>query len=486
VVDLSGVMGGPGGGVPRSAPPNATPPQAPPFPDTGTQAAIGGMGGGMPAAAGPQAGSPEATLAMLQSLLPGWMTNSPMLPAVLNQAANGGQVAPSAGFNAQAVGTDALQGSIAALLRGLPGHAAPVPAAAGSVAENPATAQWVGNNPTTTPTGTLPTYTAIQGGGNEAAMRALVAQMLEGGRAGGQPAAPTGPQGTPPSYSVGTGPYPAQPTAPGQSNAVMSALLRSMMPGGMPMPQYSPTGTAPLAQSPGGAPPRQVNTGAGLQGQMQTYGQQAMLGQQQQAENFPRPTPGPPSNPTPLPTWMAGAQAPSTIQPSQPAGPTQGQGSEAMLLAMLRAAQGGMGAGIAEQGQPYTTSAQGQETASADAYNKAALQRSGRGQEMLETTGFNPQALSLSIAGGGREGGGERVGRTAPKITSRLQSQAAAATQQWLAEDRRIRQLHRAVYGGDYQRSRARSFYLQQRGITPLTQTLANRQGAIANMGLGY
>jgi hypothetical protein len=73
---------------------NAPPPPTPIIPETSPPTGFvrnqatppSGGGGGAPA---PQQGSPEAVMAMLRSLLPDYMSNSPMIPAVLNQIANG-------------------------------------------------------------------------------------------------------------------------------------------------------------------------------------------------------------------------------------------------------------------------------------------------------------------------------------------------------------------------------------------------------------
>lgn len=389
-------MGGPifGGGGGESAlaglnltgaPPNATPPTASPFPDTGTQAAAGGMAGGMPAAQ-TQGLNPATTMAMLQAVLPGFMTNSPMLPAVLGQVANGGNVQPP-----------------------------------------------------TQPQPQISQYAGATTGGNPT--NAMQSALLRSMQPSVQPS--PGPQGTPPTYSVTPGPYPAQPTAPGQSNAVMSALLRQMMPGGtMPNPG----------------------------------------------------TPGPPSNPNPLPTWMAGATPPSTIQPTQPAGPTQGQGSEALLLAMMRAAQGGMESGVGS-GLPYTMSAQNQETAGQTGAGfgtpPAAMQADG-GQNFYQQAQARQTVGNIGgLFGAGpqiRDAGQQRYGQPRPASkysTPQLRSGAEGRVNQWLAEDRRIRQLRDQVYGADYQRARVRSSYFQQRGITPYIVENANRRGTLANMGLG-
>jgi hypothetical protein len=287
-------------------------------------------------AAQPQAGSAAAQMAMLQSLLPGWMTGNASLPAVLAQAQAGGQRQP--------------------------------------------------------------------------------AQHI-----------------------------PASPAGPG--NAAMSALLRQMMPGGtMPNP-----------------------------GQM-----------------------GPPSNPTPLPTWMAGATPPSTVQPAQPAGPTQGQGSEALLLAMMRAAQGGMAANApgSAQGPPMRQtpySAQNQET--------AGQTGAGFGPPPASMTGAPPNFYEQGVARqtvgniGGLFAGDElstrgraRQGEPRPASkysTPQLRTGAEGRVNQWLAEDRRIRQLRSQVYGDDYGRAAARAYFLQQRGITPYIVENTNRRGTLANMGLG-
>jgi hypothetical protein len=328
-------------------------------------------------------------------------------------------------------------------------------------------------------------------------------------------------QGAPPIGDTFLAPYPPSTTAPAFNMAMLRALIGDTGPQGTP-PGYSVQPQVPAEVHP------HVRDASNVAAQFQTFGQQQMLEQMQRALNgdytaagagptpgqgappigdtflAPQSTPGqgappigdtflppqmgPPSNPAPLPDWMNqnSIAAPSTTE----AGPTQGQGSEALLLAMLRAAGGGIAAGVAETGQPYTMSAQNQETASADAYNRGAPGNISSPQSMLAAQGGNrPPALRGTLDAavrGGAEGGGRGVGRTAPKITSRLQSRAAQASQQWLAEDKRIRQLQAQVYGGDYQRSRARSTYLQMRGITPYTEAMANRQGALTNRGLGY
>lgn len=111
-------------------------------------------------------------------------------------------------------------------------------------------------------------------------------------------------------------------------------------------------------------------------------------------------------------------------------------------------------------------------------------------QSMLAAQGGNrPPALRGTLDAAVRGGIEAAVGGgrgTAPKVNDRLQRQAASATAQWLAEDKRIRDLRQQVYGGDYQRSRARSFYFQQRGITPHMVERATRTGALSQfLGMG-
>jgi hypothetical protein len=302
------------------------------------------------------------------------------------------------------------------------------------------------------------------------------------------------------------------------------AMLRALI--GDTGPQGTPPGYSVQPQVPAEVHPH-VRDASNVAAQFQTFGQQQMLEQMQRALNgdytaagagptpgqgappigdtflAPQSTPGqgappigdtflppqmgPPSNPAPLPDWM---NQNSIAAPSTEAGPTQSQGQngDPRTLALIRSLFESAGGGGALEQTPY--SAQNQETASADAYSQGAPGNISSPQSMLAAQGGNrPPALRGTLDAavrGGAEGGGRGVGRTAPKITSRLQSRAAQASQQWLAEDKRIRQLQAQVYGGDYQRSRARSTYLQMRGITPYTEAMANRQGALTNRGLGY